>query len=127
MASTVDCELLLRPIVRMPMVGLDRVTLHKGQSTKYTTSYTLRGGCKAGAALQQRLLDSGSHCFHKGTRRARRVRSTCRQTVPDGPGHLPIGLGTGSLCVREQQRLISSVGHGFEVEGLRREFRFCVM
>jgi len=54
------------------------------------------------------LFDTGSQVFRNGTRNARRVRSTCRQTVLDGPGNLPIWLGSGSFRARDQQRLISS-------------------
>jgi len=94
--------------MRLPMAVLDRVTLQKGRSTRYTTSYTLREGCEAGGALQSCLLDTGSQGFRNGTRNARRVRGTCRQTVLDGPGIQPIWFGSGSFRARDQQRLTSS-------------------
>ena len=94
--------------MRVPMAVLDRVTLHNGRSTRYTIPYTLREGCEGDGALQSCLLDTGSQGVRTGTRNARRVRGTCRQTVLDGPGNLPIWLGSGSFRGRDQQRLIWS-------------------
>ena len=88
--------------MRLPMAVLYRVTLRKGQLARYTTSYTLREGCEAGEALLWCLLDSGSQGFRNGTRNTRRVRGTCRQKGLNGPGNLPIWLGSGSFRARDQ-------------------------
>jgi len=89
--------------MRLLMEVLDRVTLLKGQSTRCTTPYTLKEGCEAGGALPSCILNTGSPDVRNGTRNARRVRGTCRQTVLDEPGNPPIWLGSGSLRAREQQ------------------------